>query len=59
MDTPPFTQEGVAVRGHLGEQAPHIRPLDADAEHELRRAIGAQQIDLRLSCPVTCTWAGS
>jgi hypothetical protein len=51
MDTLPFLEEFVAMRGHFGQQPPHIRPADGGAENDLRRAGGAEEIDFRLSCP--------
>jgi hypothetical protein len=49
MDTLPFPQKIVATRYRLGEQTPHIRPLDADTELDLRRSAGPKQIDFRMS----------
>jgi hypothetical protein len=51
MDTLPFPQKFIAACGHLNEQPPHIRPLDANAEHDFRSSLSAEQIDFRLSRP--------
>jgi hypothetical protein len=51
MDTLPFPQKFIAARSHLNEQSPHIRPLDANAEHDLRISPSTEQIDFRLSRP--------
>jgi hypothetical protein len=39
------------VSGHLGEQAPHVRPFDANTEYDFGRPVGAKQVDFRLSRP--------
>jgi hypothetical protein len=49
MDTLPFLQKIVAARDCLSNEAPHVRPLDADAGHHFGRAIGSKQVDFRLS----------
>jgi len=51
MNPLPLLQKLVSALNHLTEQTPHIGPLDADAENHLRLAVGAAQIDFRLSRP--------
>jgi hypothetical protein len=49
MDALPFTQKLLATSSRLGEQTPHVRPPDANTEHNLRPSGGTKEIDFRLS----------
>jgi hypothetical protein len=51
MDALPLAQEIVTMRQHFFEQAPHVGPLDAHAEHRHGRPASAKQVDLRVSRP--------
>jgi hypothetical protein len=49
MNTLSFPQEVVTALDHLGDQAPHVGPFDADAEHDFGSTIASKQVDFRLS----------
>jgi hypothetical protein len=49
MNALPFPQEVVTALDHLGDQAPHVGPFDADAEHDFGSTIASKQLDFRLS----------
>lgn len=55
MNALPFLQQLVTALDHLGHhlghQAPHIRPFDADIAYNFGYAARSKQIDLRPSSP--------
>jgi hypothetical protein len=51
MNPLPHLQKLISPLEHLCDQAAHIGPLDADAEHHFGRAARAEQVDFRLSGP--------
>jgi len=51
MNTLPLTQKFVAALYDFTEQTPHVRPLDAHAEDNVRHPVIAQKVDF--SRPMT------
>jgi hypothetical protein len=49
MDALPFRQQFVLAIQNLGDQAPHVGPLDADAEQNHQTAIPTRKLDFCLT----------
>jgi hypothetical protein len=49
MDPLPFQQERVTARDHFGKQPAYVRPLHADARHQLRPAFRSQKVHIRMA----------